>query len=62
MQPRSFQPRTTDSRGTKALPNLLAQVKAGECAAAKMIIGDITYLPLRNGKWCYLAVWQDVTV
>ncbi len=59
MQPRSFQPRTTDSRGTAPAPNLLAQVKPGECAAAKIIIGDITYLPLRDGKWCYLAVWQD---
>ncbi len=58
MQPRSFQPRTTDSRGTAPAPNLLAQVKPGECAAAKIIVGDITYLPLRSGKWCYLAVWR----
>ncbi len=26
---------------------------------AKIIIGDITYIPLQNGSWCYLAVWQD---
>jgi len=59
MQPKSFQPTTTDSKGTKASPNLLAQVKIEECAAGKIIVGDITYLPLRNGKFCYLAVWQD---
>ena len=59
IQPKSFTPRTTDSRGVKAAPNLLAEVKIEECAAGKLIVGDITYLPLRNGKWCYLAVWQD---
>jgi transposase InsO family protein len=57
--PKAFKPRTTDSKGTAASPNLLAGIKTEECAAAKLIIGDITYLPLRNGKWCYLAVWQD---
>lgn len=57
--PKRFVPRTTDSRGTAAAPNLLAKVKSEECAAAKIIIGDITYLPLSNGKFCYLAVWQD---
>lgn len=25
----------------------------GECAAGQVIVGDITYLPLRSGKWCY---------
>ena len=24
-----------------------------------VLVGDITYLPLNNGKWCYLASWQD---
>ena len=60
IQPKRFTPRTTDSRGVAPAPNLLAQVKTQEeCAAGKLIVGDITYLPLRNGKWCYLAVWQD---
>ena len=55
----SFRPRTTPSKGVQAAPNLLA---AGQVAAAglgQIVIGDITYLPLRNGKFCYLAVWQD---
>lgn len=60
IQPRSFTPRTTNSRGVKASPNLLAAIKVEEGAAAgKIIIGDITYIRLRNGKFCYLAVWQD---
>jgi putative transposase len=35
------------------------QIKVEECAIGKIIVGDITYVPMRNGKWCYLAVWQD---
>ncbi len=37
MQPKSFQPRTTDSKGTKAAPNLLAQIPVQECAPARVI-------------------------
>jgi transposase InsO family protein len=59
IQPKSFTPRTTDSRGVKAAPNLLTGIKPEECAAGKIIVGDITYIRLRNGKFCYLAVWQD---
>jgi len=22
-------------------------------------VGDITYLPLIGGRWCYLATWRD---
>ena len=59
IQPRSFKPKTTDSKGTKPAPNLLAEINIRECAAAKITIGDITYIRLRGGKFCYLAVWQD---
>jgi transposase InsO family protein len=59
IQPKSFVPKTTDSKGTLAAPNLLAQIKVEECAIGKIVVGDITYVPLRNGRWCYLAVWQD---
>ena len=59
IQPRSFKPRTTDSRGVKAMPNLLAVTELEECAVGKIIVGDITYIRLRGGKFCYLAVWQD---
>ena len=59
IQPKSFTPKTTDSRNVKAAPNLLAEFEMSECAAGKIIVGDITYLRLRRGKFCYLAVWQD---
>src|SRR5215213_6232004 len=59
IQPRRFTPRTTDSRDVKATQNLLAIIKAEECAVGKIIVGDITYIRLRNGKFCYLAIWQD---
>jgi transposase InsO family protein len=59
IQARAFKPRTTDSKGVQAAPNLLTGIKVEECAAHKIIIGDITYLRLRGGKFCYLAVWQD---
>ena len=59
IQSKSFKPKTTDSKGTKAASNLLAEVNISICASGKIIVGDITYVPLKNGKWCYLAVWQD---
>jgi putative transposase len=59
IQPKTFVPKTTDSTGVKASPNLLKGIKSEECAPAKIIIGDITYIPLQNGTWCYLAMWQD---
>lgn len=56
---RAFKPKTTDSKGTRAAENLLAQVVPQEYVAGRIIIGDITYIRLRGGKFCYLAVWQD---
>lgn len=56
---KAFKPKTTFSKGTTAAPNLLAEIKLEECAARKIIIGDITYIRLRGGKFCYLAIWQD---
>lgn len=59
IETRAFKPKTTDSKDTTAAPNLLANVRDQECAAAQIIIGDITYIRLRGGKFCYLALWQD---
>ena len=56
---KAFKPKTTDSKRTSAAPNLLAEINLSECAASKIIIGDITYIRLQGGKFCYLAVWQD---
>ena len=59
IRPKMFKPQTTDSKGTIASPNLLKGVKIAECAPTKVIIGDITCLPMQNGSWTYLAMWQD---
>ena len=59
IQPKTFVPKTTDSKGVAPAPNLLKDIKTEECSTRKIIIGDITYIPLQNGSWCYLAVWQD---
>jgi len=57
IQPCRFRPRTTDSINERASPNLLKESAVNEPKAA--LVGDITYLPLMNGKWCYLAAFQD---
>jgi transposase InsO family protein len=59
IQARAFKPKTTDSKGVSPAPNLLANIKLEECAPAKIIKGFITYIRLRGGKFCYLAMWQD---
>lgn len=57
IQPRSFVPKTTVSDDRRASPNLMAQAKPSR--PGEVLVGDITYLPLWDGKWCYLASWQD---
>jgi putative transposase len=59
LAPKSFRPRTTDSRGTKASPNLLKEGENTVSGAGEVLVGDITYLPLRGGGFCYLAMFQD---
>ena len=60
IRPRSFVPRTTDSRHTVApSANLLLDAGNVPRGPRQVIVGDITYLPLRTGKWGYLASWQD---
>ena len=55
-----FVPKTTDSKhGQLASPNLLKLPENQPTAKANVVIGDITYLRLASGEWCYLAVWQD---
>jgi len=59
IQPRSFKPRTTDSRHTLGYnDNLL--VNASEAKAINRLwVGDITYVPLVGGVFLYLAVLMD---
>lgn len=60
IQPKPFKPQTTDSRhGGLISPNLLKDAANRAVRSGEVVVGDITYLPLRNGKWCYLAMFQD---
>jgi transposase InsO family protein len=60
IQPRAYKPKTTDSNhGKLASENLLKQAENQPSSWGEAIVGDITYLPLRGGKHCYLAMFQD---
>ncbi len=58
--PKRFVPRTTDSKHDFGFsPNLLREPLNEPVGSGLCLVGDITYLPLQNGKWCYLASFQD---
>jgi transposase InsO family protein len=60
IQPRSFIPRTTDSRHSYAIsPNLLRERPFPD-GPNQVWVGDITYIPLKDSRWAYLAVWMDL--
>jgi transposase InsO family protein len=60
IQPRSFVPKTTESRHLLGYsPNLLLDTPP-PTAAGVVWVGDITYLPLRGGGFCYLAGLMDL--
>ena len=59
--PKVFRPRTTDSRHSKApSPNLLKEAGNTALSQGEALVGDITYLPMIGGRFCYLAMFQDV--
>ena len=59
IQPKSFVPRTTESRhGLGYSPNLLLEAP-DPVRINELWVGDITYVPLRSGAFCYLALLMD---
>ena len=59
IQPKRYKPNTTDSDHGKLIsPNLLRDVNP-PLTWGEQIVGDITYLPLICGGFCYLATFQD---
>jgi putative transposase len=60
IQPRSFVPRTTDSKhGKRVCKNLLLD-QPKPTRPNQVWVSDITYMPLKDGKWAYLSAWQDL--
>ncbi len=58
--PKSFVPKTTDSKHNLGISdNILKNSSNEPQGAGEVLIGDLTYLPLRNGKFGYLACLQD---
>ena len=59
IQPKSFVPKTTDSRHRLGYsPNLILD-SPDPNGINQLWVGDITYVPLRDGDFCYLAVLMD---
>lgn len=59
LQPKSYRPRTTDSRHALGYsPNLLLDAPPPE-RADQVWVGDITYVPLAGGAFLYLALLMD---
>ena len=60
ISPKRFVSRTTDSKHSLGFsPNLLKDKFNEPVGQGQVIVGDITYLPLQHGKFCYLATFQD---
>ncbi len=59
IQPKSFVPQTTDSKhGLGYSPNLLLETPEPQ-RIDELWVGDITYVPLHGGAFCYLALLMD---
>ena len=60
IRPRRYRPRTTDAKhGFGFSENLLKNGKNIPKNKGEVLVGDITYLRLKTGRFCYLATFQD---
>lgn len=59
IQPKSFVPKTTNSRHRLGYsPNLLLDAPEPR-SLNDLWVGDISYIPLTDGRFCYLAILMD---
>lgn len=60
IQPRSFVPKTTQSRHNYSIsPNLLKD-RGLPTAINQVWVGDISYIPMQDGSFEFLSVWMDL--
>jgi putative transposase len=61
IQPKRYVPKTPDSGHNLGYSeNLLTGMKLPPEKPNLVIVGDITYLPLEDGSFAYLATWEDL--
>lgn len=60
IQPRSFVPKTTQTNpALRRSQNLLLEMQSVQKLHC-VWVGDVTYLPMADGSWAYLATWMDL--
>ena len=60
IQPRSFVPKTTDSRHPYAISPNAHKKRGFPGCINETWVGDITYIPMADGTFRYLSVWMDL--
>lgn len=60
IQPRSFVPRTTESRHTLGFNANLLLDQSAPNGPNQVWVSDITYIMLSSGQWAYLVTWMDL--